>query len=242
LIYGAKVILVDGNYDQAFDLTIEASKEFGWYCRNTGYNPFTAEGKKTAALEIWENVLLHIEAERKLIVFVSVGDGNIISGIHKGFKDLERLDWLNQMPRLFGVQAEGSSAVADAFLAGTEEIKTISANTIADSISVDLPRDGVRAIRAAKQTNGTYLKVSDQSIIEAIAELGKVGIFAEPAGATAYAGLKKAVSEHLITADDPILVLNTGNGLKDIRAAMMAVQQAPIIEPTLAAVKKLIKK
>jgi len=151
------------------------------------------------------------------------------------------LGWLDRMPRIFGVQAEGSSAVADAFLAGNEEIKAITANTIADSISVDLPRDGVRAVRAAKETNGTYIKVSDAEIIEAIADLGRAGIFAEPAGAAAYAGLKKAVAKKIVASDDPIVVLNTGNGLKDIRAAMQAVPQAPIIEPTLAAVKKLIK-
>src|SRR5512146_162280 len=94
LVFGAKVILVDGTYDDAFDLTIKASQEFGWYCRNTGYNPFTAEGKKTAALEIWERVILPMQDEHPLNVFVSVGDGNIISGIHKGFKDLVTLGWL----------------------------------------------------------------------------------------------------------------------------------------------------
>ena len=88
LIYGSQVILVDGNYDQAFDLTIEASKEFGWYCRNTGYNAFTAEGKKTAGLEIWEQLLHNKTHERPLVVCIPVGDGNIISGIHKGLKDL----------------------------------------------------------------------------------------------------------------------------------------------------------
>ena len=107
LVYGAQVILVDGNYDLAFDLTIEAAKEFGWYCRNTGYNPFTAEGKKTAAFEIWEQVILKYNLTRPLSVFVSVGDGNIISGIHKGFKDLHDLGWLPVMPRLFGIQSEG---------------------------------------------------------------------------------------------------------------------------------------
>src|SRR5664280_1167739 len=121
LIYGAKVILVDGSYDQAFDLTIVAAQEFGWYCRNTGYNPFTAEGKKTAALEIWEQIIFPgLNGKRPLVVFVSVGDGNIISGLHKGFKDLLALGWLEQMPRLIGVQAEGSAAIANAFYAGSE--------------------------------------------------------------------------------------------------------------------------
>ncbi len=240
LIYGAQVLLVDGNYDQAFDLSIQASEEFGWYCRNTGYNPFTVEGKKTAALEIWEQLLITQTLERPLAVFVSVGDGNIISGLHKGFKDLQALGWLEQMPRIFGIQAEGSAAIANAYFAQTETITPVSANTIADSISVDLPRDGVRAVRAAMQTNGAYLTVSDAEILAAMAELGQVGIFAEPAGATSYAGLVKAIQRGMITPEDPVLVLNTGNGLKDIKAAMQAVGQAPIIEPTLEAVRRAI--
>jgi threonine synthase len=239
LIFGAQVILVDGNYDSAFDLTIEAAGEFGWYCRNTGYNPFTAEGKKTAAFEIWENIILPLNGSRKTpVVFVSVGDGNIISGIHKGFKDLIELGWLEQMPRIFGIQATGSAAIANAYNAGTETIDPVSATTMADSISVDLPRDGVRAVRAATQTNGKYLLVEDSEIYTAIADLGAVGIFAEPAGATAYAGLKKAVAEGFIVTDDPVVVMNTGSGLKDVRAAMQAVKEAPIIEPTLSALKK----
>jgi len=240
LIYGAQVILVDDNYDAAFDLTIEAAHEFGWYCRNTGYNAFTAEGKKTAAFEIWENVLLtERNLNRPLVVFIPVGDGNIISGIHKGFKDLQALGWLEQMPRLIGVQAEGSAAIANAYFAHNEDVHPVEAHTIADSISVDLPRDGVRGVRAATQTGGAYLTVKDEDILKGIAALGKVGIFAEPAGATAYAGLVKALQEGLVTTDDPVLVLNTGSGLKDIKAAMNAVPEAPVIKPTLEAVKQL---
>ncbi len=250
LVFGAKVILVDGTYDDAFDLTIKASNEFGWYCRNTGYNPFTAEGKKTAALEIWQwweeaHAEWHNEFgpeldHAPLTVFVSVGDGNIISGIHKGFKDLYQLGWLPRIPRIIGVQADGSAAISNAFHGNTETITPVSASTLADSISVDLPRDGVRAVRAAKETGGTYVNVSDEEILKAIAELGKVGVFAEPAGATAYAGLVKATATGVVGAEDPILVLNTGSGLKDVRAAMQAVEPAPIIEPTLEAVKKLL--
>jgi threonine synthase len=241
LIYGAQVLLVDGSYDQAFDLSIQAAQEFGWYCRNTGYNPFTLEGKKTAAFEIWEGVLSGQVFERPLAIFVSVGDGNIISGLHKGFKDLETVGWLEQMPRLYGVQAEGSAAIANAFRAGTERIIPVSADTLADSISVDLPRDGVRAVRACRQTGGAYLTVSDAEILAAIAALGKAGIFAEPAGAAAYAGLVKAVQQGLIAAEDEVLVFNTGSGLKDVRAAMQAAGTAPVIEPTLQAVKQAIQ-
>jgi threonine synthase len=175
-----------------------------------------------------------------LNVFVSVGDRNIISGVHKGFKDLQALGWLESMPRIFGVQAEGSAAIANAFLAGREAISPVSAHTLADSISVDLPRDGVRAVRAAAQTGGRYLLVSDAEILGAIAALGKVGIFAEPAGAAAYAGLLKAIEAGLLAAEDPVLVLNTGSGLKDVGAARQATQAAPIVEPRLEAVKRVI--
>lgn len=242
LVFGAQVLLVEGNYDQAFDLSIQAAREFGWYCRNTGYNPFTAEGKKTAALEIWETLLARRSFERPLAVFVSVGDGNIISGLHKGFKDLQALGWLEQAPRLFGVQAQGSAAVANAFAAGTETITPVSSITLADSISVDLPRDGVRAVRAARESGGGYLTISDEQILAAIADLGRVGIFAEPAGAASYAGLCRAVQLGMLEADDPVLVLNTGNGLKDVRAAMQAVGEAPVIEPTLQAVRRAVER
>ena len=250
LIFGAKVILVNGTYDDAFDLAVKAADEFGWYCRNTGYNPFTAEGKKTAAFEIlewwieahrdWHKKDSPLDHHTPLSIFVSVGDGNIISGIHKGFKDLLRLGWIPNLPRIIGVQAEGSAAIANAFRAGTEEIVPVSATTLADSISVDLPRDGVRAVRAAKETGGTYITVSDDEIIQSIAELGRMGVFAEPAGAAAYAGLVKAAGSDVVGGEDPVLVLNTGSGLKDVRAALKAVVEAPVIEPTLEAVKKIL--
>jgi threonine synthase len=245
LVFGARVLLVDGSYDDAFDLTIQAAGEFGWYCRNTGYNPFTLEGKKTAAFEIWE-WWEHLVRQRvatsheRLCIFVSVGDGNIISGLHKGLRDLHALGWLDVMPRIFGVQAVGSAAIANAFRSGNETIIPVQAKTLADSISVDLPRDGVRAVRAARQTGGSYLLVTDEQILRAISELGKVGIFAEPAGSTAYAGLTQALAEGVISPDDPVLVLNTGNGLKDIQSAMRAVSAAPVIAPELSAVKKAL--
>jgi threonine synthase len=251
LIFGAKVLLVDGTYDDAFDLSIQAAHAFGWYCRNTGYNPFTLEGKKTAAFEIWEFMFQASEngdwKEKEstnpnlpLNVFVSVGDGNIISGLHKGFKDLLALGWIDKIPRIIGVQAEGSASIFNAFHNDTEKIVPVKAQTLADSISVDLPRDGVRAVRAARETGGTYITVSDADILAAMADLGKVGVFAEPAGATSYAGLVKAVAQNIIQADDPILVINTGSGLKDVKAAMQSVKEAPIIEPTLKAVKQAL--
>lgn len=241
LVYGSQVILVDGSYNDAVALAVEASDAFGWYCRNTGYNPFTAEGKKTAALEIWEQVLQTTKVSKPFTVFVPVGDGNIISGIHKGFKDLCALGWLEHMPRIFGVQSEGSAAVANAYLAGTEDIESVSSDTLADSISVDMPSDGLRALRAATQTNGAYIKVADEDILQAIAALGKVGIFSEPAAASAYAGLVQAVEEGQINPGDPVVVMLTGSGLKDVKAAMQAVGEAPVIKSSLKALREVIR-
>lgn len=146
------------------------------------------------------------------------------------------------MPRIFGVQSEGSAAIARAFEAGSEEIVAVQAHTIADSISVDFPRDGLRALRAVTQTGGAYIQVSDQAILAAIARLGKVGVFAEPAASAAFAGLQKAVENGMIARDDPVLVINTGSGLKDINAAQKAVHAAPIIKPSLSALKEMMRK
>ena len=162
---------------------------------------------------------------------------SIISGIHKGFKDLHELGWLPVMPRIFGVQSEKSAAIFNAWAAHTETITPVSATTIADSISVDLPRDGVRAVRAATETSGAHIAIPDEAIYEGITELGKIGVFAEPAGATAFAGMKKAIAMGIIGEEDDALVVNTGSGLKDVRSAMIAAGQAPVIAPTMEALE-----
>ena len=245
LIYGARVLLVRGTYDQAFDLSLAASKEFGWYSRNTGYNPFTVEGKKTVSLEICEQLRqLQAAAHGKTWVapdriFVAVGDGNIITGIWKGLKDLKALGWIEQMPKLMGVQAEGAAACYNAWKAGTDVITPVKAHTISDSISVGLPRDGTRAVRAVRETNGAYITVSDDEVLASMRQLAREeGVFAEPAGATGFAGLVKAVRNKLINHDERVVVVVTGNGLKDVVSAMRATGKAPEIEPTLEAVRR----
>jgi len=236
LIFGARVILVKGTYDQAFDLCLEVSKEFGWYCRNTAFNPYTVEGKKTASIELCEQ----LGWKSPDTIFVSVGDGNIISGLWKGLRDLLALGWIDRMPKLMGIQAEGSAACYNAWKAGTEEITVINAQTVADSISADLPRDGVRAVRAVRETGGAYLTVTDDEILAAIPELARgEAIFSEPAASAAYAGLKKAVEQGLVKSDETVVCMLTGNGLKDIASAMKVAGAGTLIEPTLEAVRRL---
>jgi threonine synthase len=249
LVYGARVVLVDGSYDQATELARRASQELGWLCRNTGYNPFSAEGKKTAAFEVWEAWRRgelaaggeggegEAGGELRLSLFVPVGDGNIIAGLDKGFHDLVRAGLLERGPRLFGVQAAGSAAIASAFASGTETIRAVQARTLADSISVDLPADGLRALRAATRSGGAYLTVTDEAILEAIAELGRAGVFAEPAAAAAWAGLRRTLAEGRVQPEDAVLVLLTGSGLKDVGAAQRATPAAPVIEPSIAALR-----
>jgi threonine synthase len=151
------------------------------------------------------------------------------------------LGWIERVPRLFGIQSEGSAAIYNAFAAGTETITPVRADTLADSISVDLPRDGLRAVRAATQTGGAYLTVPDTDILSAMRSLAReAAVFAEPAGAAAYAGLVKAVAQGRVQPEDRIVVLNTGSGLKDVRAAMQAAGEAVVIEPRLEAMRKAL--
>ncbi len=246
LIYGSIVFLVKGNYDAAFDLCLQASQEFGWYCRNTAYNPITVEGKKTAAFEICEQLTLTpgpspLKGEGWSApdrIFVSVGDGNIISGLHAGLRDLAALNWIDHMPKLMGIQAEGSAAVYNAWKANRLEIEPVAGKTIADSINVDLPRDGRRAVRSIRETQGESLTVSDDEILDAMRVLAReTAVFAEPAASTAFAGLLKAAQANRIGKDERVVVVITGSGLKDVSSAIKAAGQAHTIDPELKAVK-----
>ncbi len=241
LVCGSTVILVRGTYDDAFELCAQAAKEFGWYNRNTGYNPYMSEGKKTAALEICEQ----LEWDAPDRIFVSVGDGCIIGGLHKGLRDLMALGWIKQMPKLMGVQAAGSAALYDAWRTGISamEMKPIDAHTIADSISAGLPADRIKGLAAVRETDGAYIKVTDDEILAAIPVLARgSGVFAEPAGAAAYAGLVKAVEQGLVHPDERIVILSTGSGLKDIAAARKSVGEPAVVDKDLADVKRALKR
>jgi threonine synthase len=220
-IYGSRVELVDGSYDEAYDLCLAVGRRNGWYQRSTGYNPYTAEGKKTAALEIGEQLNWNIPDK----VIVGVGDGNIIGGMWKGFNDLYRLGLIERLPQMIGVQAEGASAVVDA-VAGDGIVRVGPAETVADSINVGKPRDATRAIRAIRESGGCGVKVSDERIIAAIGQLARAtGVFAEPAGAAPFAGFLKLCEGGAIKPEERVLLMLTGNGLKDIETARRAARK-----------------
>ena len=241
LAYGSTVFLVQGTYDDAYELSLEAAEHYGWYNRNTAYNPYMTEGKKTVSYEICEQ----LNWKAPDVILVSVGDGCIIGGVHKGLKDLLALGWIDKLPRLIGVQADGSNYLTQAW-EQHEAVLTkpaIEAHTIADSISVGLPRDRLKAMRAVTETGGVFLSVSDDDILRAIPLLARTsGVFAEPAGATACAGLLKAVAQERIAPEERVVIINTGSGLKDIRSVEQAAQRvgthAHRIAPDLASVQE----
>lgn len=224
LAYGAHVLLVDGSYSDAVGLCLQASSAFGWYDRTTGHNPYMSEGKRTVAFEIAEQLGWRTPD----VVVVSVGDGCIIGSLHKGFEDLLALGWAERVPRLIGVQAEGSAYLAEAWRAD-EDVLTkpaIRAVTVADSISADLPRDRLKAMRAVRLSGGAFVTVPDTQILAAIPALARAtGVFAEPAAAAAWAGAQVARAEGLIDRDDRVVLLSTGTGLKDVPAVLDAVER-----------------
>ena len=239
LVFGATVIAVKGTYDQAFDLCLAATKEYGWYCRNTAYNPYLSEGKKTAALEVCEQ----LGWDAPDCIFVSVGDGCIIGGLWKGLKDLVALGFIEKMPRLMGVQAEGAAVLHTAWQRGTEQIEPIVPHTLADSISVGIPRDRLKALRAVRATDGEYITVSDDEILEAMRVLARgVAVFGEPAGVTGFAGLQKMVRQGRVNPEERIVVLVTGNGLKDVGSAIKASGAPYLLEPSLNDLRRLLEK
>ncbi len=241
LVYGATVLLIEDTYDVAFDLCFQMCLEQSWYCRNTGINPFTTEGKKTAAYEIAEALGWDVPD----VVMVSVGDGNIIAGIDKGFYDLHQLGWIERVPRLIGVQAQGSSPLVRAWQAGMSaaDMQPEDAHTIADSISAGLPRDRAKALRAVRRTRGAFVAVSDAEILAAIPALARLtGVFSEPACAAVYAGAKRALELGYILPSDSVAFVLTGNGLKDVRRAQESVAGGVRVQPSLDAIRRALEK
>ncbi|MCD6309604.1 MAG: threonine synthase [Candidatus Eremiobacteraeota bacterium] len=238
LMYGATVFSVNGSYDDAFDLCIEVTRDLGWYNRNTGFNPYLLEGKKTAALEIAEQMNWKVPDT----VLVSVGDGCIIGGLWKGFYDFYKTGLTDRIPRLIGVQAEHSDALTRAFETGGA-IEPVSGETIADSISVSYPRAGGQALRGVRESKGKFIRVTDDEILSAMRLLAReMGIFAEPAGAASVAGLKKMVETGEIENDETVVAIVTGHGLKDIESAMKAVDREIIaVEPDIEQVKQHLR-
>jgi threonine synthase len=208
---GAKVFRVDGTYEDAFDLAAESIKKWGWYNRNCAINPYLVEGKKTCALEIYEQLCYSVPDW----VVVPVGDGCIISSQWKAFRELGILGLTHKLPKMLAVQANGCKPIVDAFH-GSGEVSFVKASTIADSIRVGRPLNWRKALHSIQDSGGTALDVTDEEIVAGMLLLAKsTGIFAEPAGAAGLAGFRKALERGLVGKDETVALLITGSGLKD---------------------------
>lgn len=226
LQYGAELREVDGTYDLAFEESLAYTKATGVLSRNTAYNPLTIEGKKTVSFEMARD-LAEAEAGGKTDgaaylapdhVFVPTGDGVIMAGVYKGFEDLVRLGRIAKVPTIWACQAEGSSAIARALASGGFG-EPVASDTVADSISVDVPRNGEHALAKLKRHGGRAVVVTDGEILAAQRELAAgSGLFAEPSSACAWAGFQKAAAE--LPKDARVVVMITGSGLKDVAGAM----------------------
>ncbi|KFZ26799.1 MAG: Threonine synthase [Candidatus Izimaplasma bacterium HR2] len=229
MIYGANVVSVDGDYKDTFNLSKMAIDHFGWYNRNAAINPHLVEGKKTVALEIAEQ----LNFELTDWVVVSVGDGCTIGGVYKGFYDLKMIGLIDKIPKILGVQSDGCAPFCISYFSG-EPLKESEENTIADSIAVGIPRNPVKALRAVKESNGVWITVSDDEILEAMSLLGKnEGVFGEPAGVAGMAGVINAMNQGIITKMESVTVIITGNGLKDTKNALKTVGQPVLLKPNL---------
>ncbi|MDD6435339.1 MAG: threonine synthase [Clostridiales bacterium] len=238
MIFGATVVSVDGSYEDTFRLSAEAIDRWGWYNRNAAINPYLMEGKKTVALEIAEQ----LNWKMTDYVAVSVGDGCTIAGVWKGFKDLYAAGFIDRLPRLLSVQAEGCCPLNKAIAEG-KDWEPMEENTIADSIAVGVPRNADKALNAIRESNGVVVNVSDEEILSAMKLVGRTcGVFSEPAGATGSAGIKKAVDLGLIPHDASIVAISSGNGLKDTVNAIKAAGEPILLPPDMGALLDAFKK
>lgn len=245
LAFGARVLAVRGSYDDAYDLCLSASTEFGWFNRSTGFNAFTREGKKTCAYEIWQDLGGRVPDR----VMVSSGDGNTLSAIWKGWCDLKAVGLIDSLPKIDCIQSSESAAINETVQRvrcsdgseldwSTLEVVQVNASTIADSISVDRPRDGLAAVKAVIQSGGEAVTVTDQEILAAIPEMARAtGVFAEPAAAAPWAGLKQLISKRQVARDELVVCIVSGSGLKDINNVRAVAGESQLIEPSLQAVR-----
>ena len=238
LAYGATVFRVRGTYAQAYALCTESCAAFGWYNRNCAVNPYLVEGKKTGGLELAEQCA----DDPPNWVACSVGDGCSIAGVTKGLAEMKTLGMIEQMPRMLGVQAAGVAPIAAAFETGKCEFGR-NGTTYADSINVSVPRNWRKAVNGVRDSRGAYVTVTDQEIMRAVGLCGRLsGVFAEPAAAAAVAGVAVARHRGIMDARADVVVMITGNGLKDVPGALRALGQPHDIRPDLSEVAGILER
>jgi len=233
IVYGAKVVPIRGNFDDALRVVVEASKELGVYMLNS-INPFRLEGQKTIAFEIFDQ--LGFVPDK---VILPVGNAGNISAIWKGFKELYEAGFINKLPQMIGIQAEGASPLAKAWKERRDFKPLKKPETVATAIRIGNPANWPKAWRAVEESGGVLESVTDEEILKAQKMLAsKEGIFVEPASASSLAGLMKLRNE--IEEDESVVLITTGHGLKDPNIILEGFELPEPIEPSLEAFKEVL--
>jgi len=241
-MFGGKVISVEGTISDCIDLLTEAQEQYGWYQLTTAIpvSPYQAEGPKTIAYEICEDLKWNIPDW----VVIPVGGGGLLTANWKGFKEFFKLGFIKKLPKIAAVQAEGCAPLVKAYNKGEiEEIKNWGMpESVAISIGVPFPLDGISALKAVKESEGTAMAVSDEEILKAEKLLAKTeGIFAEPAGIASLAGVRRLLQERVIKKGESVVFEVTGTGLKDFKSAKRMCEEPPCIKAKLREVEIALK-
>jgi threonine synthase len=240
LAYGAQVFSVDGTYDEAWELCMQACAEFGWYNRNCAINPYLVEGKKTVSLELAEQFMHLTPGSFPDWVVVSAGDGCTIGGVWKGLREMHTLGFIPRLPRVLGVQADGCKPFLIAWQ-NKSRLVACEARTLADSIAVGHPRNFSKGMSAVTESGGAFVSVTDEEILGSIPLLArKTGVFGEPAGVAGVAGVRRAVELGVIHPSESVVLVMTGNGLKDVESAMRAVGHTIQVRPEMEDVRQAV--
>src|SRR3954471_24967402 len=233
-VYDTTLIAIEGSYDDVNKLASEiAGEEDGWAFVNVNVRPYYAEGSKTLAYEIAEQLGWRLPDQ----VVIPVASGSQLTKIDKAFQELVKLGLVEDKPyRIFGAQAEGCGPVATAFKAGTDAIRPVKPDTIAKSLAIGNPADGIYVLDIARRTGGAVEQVTDDEVRAGIVLLARTeGIFTETAGGTTVAVLRKLVETGQLDPSLETVVINTGHGLKTLDAVADSVGPAATIEPSYAA-------
>jgi threonine synthase len=230
-IFTDSLVAVEGNYDDVNRLASEiAGEEDGWAFVNVNVRPFYAEGSKTLGYEIAEQLGWRLPDQ----IVIPVASGSQLTKVDKAFQELIELGLVEDKPyRVFGAQAEGCGPVATAFKAGVDAIRPVKPDTIAKSLAIGNPADGVYVLDIARRTGGAVEQVSDDEVRAGIVLLARTeGIFTETAGGTTVAVLRKLVETGQLDPELETVVINTGHGLKTLDAVGDQVGPAATIAPT----------
>ena len=239
IAYGAKVVQVEGNFDEALKLAMDLSKKEGLAYLLNSVNPFRLEGQKTLAYEVFEQLGMRVPDA----VVVPVGNAGNISAIWKGFCELARIGLTDETPRMYGVQASGAAPIAHAFKKGLEEVRFVeNPETIATAIRIGAPVNWKKAVRAVEESGGWAIDVTDSEIIEAQKSLARMeGMLVEPASAASLAGVRELVQEGYIDRDEEVVCVATGHGLKDPNTIIEWYEKPLQAAANLEEVRKLIE-